>query len=537
MSDLSTQTQKLIHRYESWYNNNQAKGNLPTMHVDEIASRVAGFYEKIRTIVDWKEEHLMRRAAIIRKLKRRFLGWELNNSGKAEDVAEPLIMELIRGGHFPNDKIEESKIDEVQKIVNKYNFILQSNNEASAKTKRGRLHFYNWILEIAACEIEDILDPFTRGRALIDYMFEIMKARIMVAENALFDEDKNIQIYIAVQQALFKLDEPIITYHLLKYRILGWNDPSPALLLEITKNIFKIWDIIEKDLSNPLAKKFYAVCEKYDTPFLLLGDILSHGNPSETAKNISEPEVLEIQIKKTYNARLATLKKRLYRAALYSTLSILLTNIFSFFVLEIPLAKLITGNFTPITIIVDILGPTLLMFFLTITVQTPSKSNLDMVVLETMKIAYQKENTDTYLIKVTKKRGTALNAFINFIYLLGAVISFGLVYLIFKLAGFPRTSVVINILFVSLIMFAGLAIRKRARELSVEDEKRNLSGFVFDILSLPVAETGKWFSNKWRQYNAIAAFFNALIDMPFLIFVEFIERWRAFLKEKEEEIH
>jgi len=27
-----------------------------------------------------------------------------------------------------------------------------------------------------------------------------------------------------------------------------------------------------------------------------------------------------------------------------------------------------------------------------------------------------------------------------------------------------------------------------------------------------------------------------LIDMPFLVFVEFIEQWRYFLKEKKEEI-
>jgi len=52
-----------------------------------------------------------------------------------------------------------------------------------------------------------------------------------------------------------------------------------------------------------------------------------------------------------------------------------------------------------------------------------------------------------------------------------------------------------------------------------------------------VAGCGRWLSNKWKRYNAIAAFFNALIDMPFSIFVEFLENWRFFLKEKKEEIH
>ena len=40
-----------------------------------------------------------------------------------------MVLELIRGGHFPNDKIEESKINDVQKIIDKYIFILKNNPE------------------------------------------------------------------------------------------------------------------------------------------------------------------------------------------------------------------------------------------------------------------------------------------------------------------------------------------------------------------------------------------------------------------------
>ena len=47
---------------------NPTKPNIPTIHVDEVASAVAAFYEKIRGVVDWREEHLMRRAAIERML-------------------------------------------------------------------------------------------------------------------------------------------------------------------------------------------------------------------------------------------------------------------------------------------------------------------------------------------------------------------------------------------------------------------------------------------------------------------------------------
>src|SRR3989344_4943175 len=119
MQQLSASTKNLIAKYTLWQKSLKPKEDVPTIHVDEVASKVAAFYEQIRTIIDWKEEHLMRRAAIIRKLKRRFLDLELNNFNTGS-IAEPLVLELIRGGYFPNDKIEDSKIGLVQNIINKY---------------------------------------------------------------------------------------------------------------------------------------------------------------------------------------------------------------------------------------------------------------------------------------------------------------------------------------------------------------------------------------------------------------------------------
>src|SRR6185369_8071854 len=128
MAELSEPTKNLIAQYAAWQLSLKPKEGVATIHVDEVALRVAAFYEQIRTIVDWKEEHLMRRAAIIRKLKRRFLDLEMNNFS-IPNIAESLVLELIRGGYFPNDKIEEVKIAEVQRIIDKYIFILKNNPE------------------------------------------------------------------------------------------------------------------------------------------------------------------------------------------------------------------------------------------------------------------------------------------------------------------------------------------------------------------------------------------------------------------------
>lgn len=538
MQELSGATKKLITRYQAVKKQEIEPVNTATIHVDEFASNVAAFYEKIRMIVDWKEEHLIKRTAITRRLKRRFIGSDINNLNSSESIAEPLILELIRAGHFPNDKIEESKIGVIKNILDKYILILK--NSPQKETPKEKMQFYNWLMEITACEIEENLAPLRKENALIDYMFEMMKERISVSDkfkkkNQISPEEKNIQIYIAVQQSLFKLDNPLISYNLIKYLYPQWTRPSENYLTYFTNNIYNIWHQVEQKLSHPLGKKFYTICEKYDTPYLLLGDVLAKTDISKTIT----PEELESSIKDAYKLRLSTLGQRIYRAAFYSTLSSLLTNAFSVFVIEIPLALWIYGQFSSspyLTISVDILGPTMLMFLMVGTIRPPSKKNLNTVILETMKIVYEKENRDVYEIKPNRKMGVITASIISIIYLATTVLSFGAILYIFDKARFPITSAIINIVLIAIISFAGIAIRKKGQELTIEEKKSGIFGFLFDILSLPVASVGRWLSNKWKKYNAIAAFFNAIIDTPFTIFVEFLEQWRYFIKERKEEI-
>ena len=61
---------KLIATYRDFYLRELEEPERATIHVDELASKIAFWYEKMRKIVDWKEEHLVRRGAIERILKR-----------------------------------------------------------------------------------------------------------------------------------------------------------------------------------------------------------------------------------------------------------------------------------------------------------------------------------------------------------------------------------------------------------------------------------------------------------------------------------
>lgn len=534
MPQLSQQTKDLIQKYKDWYQNLQLKEGVATIHVDEVASQVASFYEKIRGVVEWKEEHLLRRTAIERKLRRRLL---IRKNG--EKIAEALILELVRGGHFPNDKIPESKINEIQKSIDKYTYIF--NNTPYPSTEKQKLKFYNWITSIASCEIEDIIDPPVREISLINYMANLMNERIVLNEGAfkiggLNKQEKDIQVYIAVQRALFKLDSPIISYYLLKRKYPNWNNLSDQELERITINIQLIREEIKKNLHHRLSDKFYNVCEDHDTPYLLLGDIISE-NPIEAEKRLVQGTTLENLIRKAYNKRIKTLKSRLTRAAVLATVSVFITKVSLFLIVEIPIDKYIIKQFNISAIGIDILVPTILMALLIASIKLPKKENLEQAIIEVTKIIYKRKRNDTYEVRIRKKRGIISNLIILLLYILSFCLSAGAMYWALKKIDFPVISYLILIIFISLIAFAGVKIRERARDLQVIKEKKGFLSFFLDLFSLPYIHLGKLLSSEWEKHNFLITMINSLIDIPFQVFVEFLEQWRDFLKEKKEEIH
>jgi hypothetical protein len=313
------------------------------------------------------------------------------------------------------------------------------------------------------------------------------------------------------------------------------------LISDISQKIFKIWQKTEQDMENPIANKFYYICEKYDTPYLLIGDIFSSAdnsieNITNIEKQIQEPPSLESKIKDAYSKRLSTLKARITRAAIYSTISIFVTKVLTLLLLEVVILKALNDKINTVLLAADVLIPTLLMLWMVMSVKRPSKKNLSIVTMETIKVAYKNENHDIYDIKSSRKKSTAMKIVLSLIYVLCAFITFFTLIYTLNYFGFSALSIVTDIIFIALILFAGTAVQKRAQELTMEPENENFLTFLADIFFLPMQGLGRWLSTKWKRYNAIAALFNALIDMPFSAFVNFLEKWRYFIKERKEEI-
>lgn len=529
MPTLTPQTIRLIQRYQEWYQSLERKEDVQTLHVDEVASAVAKFYEKIRGVVDWREEHLLRKSAIERILRRRFLMEE-----EPEKMAEPFVLEIIRGGHFPADTIPESRIEDVRRSLGKYFFLLQ---HAPLSEEKDAISLQDWILSIAACEIEELLSPPSRERALIAYMTDFIAERLEV-KGSLPGTTKETQIFIACQQALFKLDPPLISYYLLGRQYQDWMllSPSSPQLTEIARNIFEIKEKIENELSHPTANRFYALCERLDTPFLLLGDILQK-NPLGAEDILAKPPALEEALREAYKLRLMQLRTKIKRAAIYTTLSIFITKVLIALAAEIPIEKWLTGELNTTALAFNITIPPLLMAFLVFTIRPPEQENFQRTLLEIGKIIYGTERKSHYTIRIPQARNAVISAFITLAYLLSFLVSFGIIVKILGKLHFHVVSQAIFLMFLSLIAFAGMKLRQRSKELTVLEQKETILSVIVDFFTFPVVQTGKWLSGQLARYNILIILLSALVEMPLQIFIEFLEQWRYFLKEKKEEIH
>ncbi len=516
------------------------------LHVDELASKVAKFYESIRRIIDWKEEHLIRRTAIERILKRTLIseisGIHLISDLDPNQIAEPFVLELVRGGYFKNDSIPKSKLFEVQSLLKKYIYILKNNplakGVASIDIKR-RIEFYNWMLSIAACELEELLDPPLRETGLINLMTTSVYRGIKLDEEERLDKETvYLQTYITVHRTLFNLDSPIISYRVLRYKYPDLFDNSDEFLPTFSQKALDIWNELKEDLGHPLGRELFKICERYDVVYRVIGDIFDNlaDSPSLIEKKFPNPVEVERLATEAYNARLKTLKTRLFRSAIYSTLSIFLAGGVSLFIFEVPIAKLFLGRFSPLAMFVDLMIPTALMFVLVAIIKPPKKSNIEKVLVEVKKVIYKEYERNIYEITLRKKKRWLANVIFVLLYLAGGIGSLYLVFLVFEIANVPWTSLYIDTVNIAIVVSAAMMIRARSKELTIEEEG-GFGEFIMDFFSIPLAKIGQWLSVKWREYNFVSVFFTALIDAPISSFISLIEGWRAFIKEKKSEIH
>ena len=500
--------------------------------VSQTVSFAAFLYEKMRNAVEFREEHLIRRAAVERMLKRRMI---LNENGR--DIAEPLIKELLWARYYENNTIGEEKIGEIQTIIDKYFFL---RNEISAgRANREQEKIADFTLQIMSCEIEENLNPPYRLEAFTNYVFQILRPYVKPFNGD--DSEKDIQVYIAVERTFAHNDDPLIKYHLLKLQIpeikrITWQSAEKVL-----PRYYEAFQRIEADLNHPLSFKVRNAIKKQIPPFLILRDIFQQNTPN-LEEILTDDAKLKYKVDEACRKRYDESSSRLKRTAVRSFIYILLTKVVIALLLEIPYDLYILKSLSYLPIAINVIFPPILMTLIILTVSVPGDDNTRRIYQLIKGIIDNDPDTPAavgsgiIIGKASKSRSIIFTTLFTLFYGFTWFLSFGSIIYVLSIFHFSVVSQTIFIFFVTLVTFFAFRVIQITQEYQVVS-REGMFSTIGDFFFLPIIRVGQWLSGEVLQrFNFLIFFLDFIIEMPFKAIVEVFDEWIHFMKLKKEEI-
>ena len=527
---LSKYTEALIKGWNVPLHGSMSSPN--KISVSQTVSFAAFLYEKMRNAVEFREENLIRRAAVERILKRRMI---LNENGRG--IAEVLIKEMLWARYYENNTIGEEKIIEIQTIIDKYFFLRNELNSG----RKGKEHekINKFILEVLSCEIQENLSPDHKRQAFTNYVYQIIRHFIAPFGKEL-ELERDLQVYIAVERTFAHSDNPLIRYNLLKIMIPEITKITWKTADKILPDLYHVYDDIEIALAHPYGDKIRNIVRKEIPAFLILRDIFEN-NSHNIANIISDEVKLKFKVDETCRRRYDESKSRLRTTAVRSFIYILLTKVFLALLIEIPYDIYILKEISYLPIAVNIIFPPSFMALIVLTVTIPGDDNTRRIYqlikgIVTTDPDVTEISKTAFVMGKRKARSIIFQTTFSLIYLLTYVFSFGSIIYVLSLLKFSMVSQGVFIFFMTLVSFFAFRVIQITQEFQVVNREGFLSP-IADFFFLPIIRVGQWLSGEILvKFNFLIFVFDFIIEMPFKAIVEVFDEWVHFVKLKKEEI-
>lgn len=510
--------------------------DIPKVKVSELISRLAFYYEKIRNSVDYKEEYLLRKNSILRNLKRQILIEGSLKTINDEELAKNLLVELIRAGYLPNNKLPETKISEIAVIIRKY-LDLRLYGLAKIINEKTKDKISQWIFNLAASEIEEKLNTNPVTQIAIGNIYELLSRQIILPGSSVYQADREIQTYLSIHRIFMKFDNDMLEFLLLKYYNANWHKATDKEIRYLADHLDAIKLEVEKQMNHPLAAQLNKIVNRYAVYFTVLNDVISD-NPVGVYEGFkSDPKAFPRLVKKFTQIRYQEAKVKLRRAAVRSIIYIFLTKMILAFILEVPVTLWFGEILNYTSLAINITFPPLLLFVIVLFTKTPSESNTQKIIQGVEEIVFkEKERKEPIVLRQPTERSKNSTTVFTLVYSITFFITFGLVIYLLDKIHFTFVSIIIFLFFLTLVSFFSLRIRKVAKEMYVIENKENIFSFIIDFFYVPIIEVGKWLNEKFARINFFVFILDFIIEAPFKIFVDIAEEWTKYVRERKEEI-
>lgn len=504
--------------------------DISALSVSQTVSFFALVYEKVRNAVEYRDDHLILRAAIERILRRRF---SLNPDGRGE--AENLLRELLWARYFANGVLGAEDIVIIQSLINKY--LLLRRQLVIGREGESRIFLDKFLMDFITCEIEETLKPESAivQSNLSSFIFQVLRKKIKI--EGLKEDQKDAYFLVAIEKVFGKSDRSYLRYHLFTIFYKTLAEHSEKELSSMVTKIPAIFKKIDDMVTNPYVDNIVKFVRKQMPPFLILFALIK-SKPNELQEILTNRERLWTEIDQTCRDKYQQLGAKVRSLAVRSFIYILLTKMIFAIILEVPVSIFFYGEINKSAIIINSVFPPILMIAILGFFKVPGDDNTKKIYQRIIDIIDDDKTFETKVAFVPKKsapkRPLLIFGFTVF-YTLTFLITLSLIYEFLSNLGFNLVSQSIFIFFVSVVSFFSYRIRQVTKELRLE-EKTSILAPVGDFFFMPMLALGKFFSSGLSKLNFFIFIFDFIIEAPFKLIFEVVEEWIGFVKKRKEEI-
>ena len=509
MQPLSQPIQQLLFRMRGY----ESREELPedsevVVEEHRTANPAAALSENLRYLVDYQEEHAVRRSAIERILRRSVL-----IERKTLD-ARALLSELVEGGYVPRAGATKGVARKITQSIEKA-VRIEPALGGSASLKRA-------VLSYVASEIETVLAPREHllDDALVQAFYLTAQARIQGPE---FEKDHlDVQLRCACRRALLGSDDASLSYALWLLYVPQWKEESgdfqaiaakvPAIIATIRMNVGSTvqWQIVQKLKKECIYFRIIRELVRRDGSLAI--DVLGDPKKMEAATTAF---LIEKYAEENDKARSSGT-----RAVWY----LLFTKIFLALVLELPYERYVLGGVSPIPLVVNILFHPLLLFGLTLEVVSLGTANTEAILRGLRVVLY---GADTQQIEIYRRIRFAKT--FAALYAVVALGVFGAILAILQALSFNIVSVVLFYFFFFFVSYFTFRIRYNANRWKVLSD--GAFPAMVNLLAVPVVRTGHWLSRKFATVNIFIFILDFIIETPFRHMLSFWNQFVRYLRD------
>ena len=527
--------------------------------VSTLISRLAVFYEKIRNAVDYDEEHLLRKNAIARILRRQIIIEGVIKEDDSIQIAEHLLVELIRGSYLPNNQIPESKIPEVAARLEKYIALKnqisnQINSELNLKIDINKAkdlineknNLTHWLLTLAACEIEEGLAPNKVKQMIVANLFSVLSKNIKLPADLPYEQDLEIQIYLSISRNFLKFDEEMINFVLFKYYNNDWLELNKVgettaagddKIRAVATGLRELKKSIDFQLNHPLARQLDKIVRMYSLYFSILAETVE-SDPTKVYGELERGEKsFSAAIHKICDLKYKKAKKRLWRVALRSIIYIFLTKSIFVFLIEVPAIKWFGEPVNPVSLAINVAFPAALLFLIVFLTRTPGEDNTEKIISGIKEVSLVgNEKKQPIVLRRPASRNWLKSLVFNLIYIAAFFVS--VYYIVWALTkiNFNWVSITIFLFFLAFVSFFSVRTTSGIKDLMVVERRENILTFLLDLFYMPIILVGRWLSRNVSKINVFIFLFDFVIEAPFKVLVEVAEDWTRYVRERRDNL-